>query len=127
MKPLIFPLVYGFLFTFSLMLLSTMERSFGAEPSGQKLFAANCVRCHGLNAKGSMPAAKSLKVDPVQLDLTRESVVEKSAKYLREKISDGHGKMPPQGPRLSPSQIQSLVRYIQSLQKAYVLKAQGDK
>ena len=127
MKRLLVPIGIGFLFPFSLMLLSMTEQSFGTEPAGQKLFEVNCARCHGLNAKGSVPAAKSLKVDPVQLDLTRESVVEKSAKYLRKKISDGHGKMPPQRSRLSSSQIQSLVRYIQSLQKAYVFKAQGDE
>ena len=127
MKRLLISIGIGFLFPFSLMLLSMTERSFGTESAGQKLFEVNCARCHGLNAKGSAPAAKSLKVDPIQLDLTRESVVEKNAKFLKQRISDGHGKMPQQGPRLSPSQIQSLVRYIQSLQKAYVLKTPGGK
>ena len=120
MKSLLSPLGYGFLFLLSLTLLSLMERSFGSELSGPKLFQANCLRCHGIDARGSLDAAKSLRVDPIRLDLTRESVVQKSTQYLKQRIADGHGKMPQHRQKLTLSEIRSLVQYIQSLQKAIV-------
>lgn len=87
---------------------------------GRKLYQANCASCHGINAKGSVEAAKALQVDPLNLDLTRPKVVLKPTVDLVRLISGGHGKMPKQRTWLNPAQIRSVISYLQSLQKAYV-------
>ncbi len=122
MKRLIPPVSYGLSFLVVLSLLSLMDSSFGAVSSGQKLFQANCLRCHGYNAQGSLSAAKTLKVDPSLLDLTREAVARKALPYLERRIADGHGKMPQHRQRFSPSEIRSLAQYVLSLQKAYAFR-----
>jgi len=127
MKSMLLPSGYGLLFLFTLTLLFLVERSFGAETVGQKLFSTHCLRCHGINAKGSMEAAKSLKMDPSRLDLTKEAVVQKSTQYLKQRIADGHGKMPQHRQMLTRNQIQALAQYIQSLQKAYVHRVKPTK
>lgn len=86
---------------------------------GRKLYQANCASCHGINAKGSLEAAKALHVDPLKLDLTRPQVVLKPTSQLVKLISGGHGKMPKQKNWLTPAQIRSVISYMQSLQKAY--------
>ncbi len=112
-----------FLLPALLILLSIPGSESKENPSpGRKLFEANCAQCHGSNGKGSMEAAKTLKIDPVQLDITRDWVIRESAKNLEKRVSDGHGKMPKQGVKFSPVEIRSLIRYIRSLQLAYALK-----
>lgn len=87
---------------------------------GRKLYQTNCASCHGINARGSVEAARALHVDPLKLDLTRHQVVLKPTNKLAELISGGHGKMPKQKSWLTPAQIRSVISYLQSLQKAYV-------
>jgi mono/diheme cytochrome c family protein len=90
-------------------------------PEGQKLFSANCARCHGQNARGLASAARALKTDPARLDLTREEVLRKSGPRLENLILGGHGRMPKQE-WLTQKQVRSLLKYLQTLQKAYVSK-----
>ncbi len=49
---------------------SPTEFAASAIVHGQKLFAANCTLCHGMNARGDGPAAQSLPLRPA--DLTAE-------------------------------------------------------
>ncbi len=98
----------------------TSSLAFGRDlVQGRKLYQANCASCHGMNAKGSAQAAKALQVDPLKLDLTRPKVVLKPTAELTKLISGGHGKMPRQKTWLTPSQIRSVISYLQSLQRAY--------
>ena len=89
--------------------------------AGQKLYESRCARCHGLNAKGNLDSAKSLSLDPVKLNLTRETILKKSQKDLEKLILSGHGRMPKQA-MLSQDQVRSVLKYLQTLQKAYVMK-----
>jgi mono/diheme cytochrome c family protein len=92
-------------------------------PKGQMIFESRCASCHGLNAKGSFPMAKTLKVDPRLLDLTRIRVVHRSDSELQNLISNGHYKMPKHKEVLTPQQVQSVVKYLRSLQTSVALKA----
>jgi mono/diheme cytochrome c family protein len=110
------------LFPLFLLALSLVPDTLGGEPAeGRALFEARCITCHGRDAKGSVEAAKRLKVDPIKVDLTKEQVTRKSAASLRKLVAGGHGKMPRQD-SLSPAQIRSLVKYLQSLQRSYAAK-----
>jgi mono/diheme cytochrome c family protein len=104
------------------LLILNVSPAFGAGgATGQNLFEDRCADCHGLDARGSVKMAKTLKVDPLQLDLTRDEIIQKTSQDLNRLISGGHGKMPKHQDLLTPKQIKSLVKYLQSLQKAYVL------
>ncbi len=110
-----------FLPAFFIFIIQKTQVSGQSIPSGQKLFENRCARCHGLNAAGSPEMAKTLKVDPVKLNLMKESVVRTSRARLEKLVAGGHGRMPRQE-HLTPGQIRSLVKYLQNLQKAFVLK-----
>jgi mono/diheme cytochrome c family protein len=107
-----------------ILLFSATPPILSAAPSdlslGQKLYENRCLRCHGINAKGSLTAAKNLNLDPLKLDLTREPVVRKTRKTLEKFIASGHGKMPKQE-KLTSQQIQRVLKYLETLQKAYVM------
>lgn len=125
MNRFLWPLALALLFPGALTLLSLIPQASGFEPpNGKKLFEARCAACHGLDAKGSSETAKRLGTDLVNLDLTREAVARKSAAALRALVSGRHGKMPRQE-SLKPAEIQALVKYLQSIQKTYVLKRDG--
>ena len=110
---------WGFLafFLFFLSFASWVSLAWGAPLSnGQKAFEARCAACHGIDAKGSPSMAKTLKVDPLVLDLTRLGITQKSTRELRDAVSNGHYKMPKQRQTLTPQQINSVVQYLRSLQ-----------
>ena len=101
---------------------------------GAVLYKAYCASCHGNDARGGGPMAKSLKVPPA--DLTRISIRNGGAFPLKrisrivsgeEQPATGHGtrEMPVWGPffsrvdsdqDLGPMRIDALVRYLQKLQ-----------
>ena len=101
---------------------------------GPALFEAYCAVCHGKNAKGGGPMAKSLKVAPP--DLTRIAM-RNGGTFPRmrvdriisgeEPLSAGHGtrEMPVWGPifsrvqsdkDLGPVRVDNLARYLESIQ-----------
>ena len=101
---------------------------------GAELFKAYCAVCHGIDAKGNGPMAKSLKTAPA--DLTRIAARNRGsfpATHVRQLISGeealaaGHGtrEMPIWGPIFSQIgrdqdlgrvRIDNLTRYLESLQ-----------
>jgi mono/diheme cytochrome c family protein len=101
---------------------------------GPALFEAYCAVCHGKDAKGGGPMAKSLKVAPP--DLTRIAM-RNGGTFPRmrvdriisgeEPVSAGHGtrEMPVWGPifsrvqsdkDLGPVRVDNLARYLESIQ-----------
>ncbi len=46
---------------------------YGATRVGESLFAAYCTSCHGATAEGNGPLASSLRVEPANLTLLRQS------------------------------------------------------
>ena len=123
MKSLSVSSVFPYVFLSFLFLVSFYPNADGRSISkGRMIYEARCAACHGLNAKGSFPMAKDLKVDPLSLDLTRTRVVHRSDLDLQRSISNGHYKMPKHREILTPQQIQSVVKYLRSLQTSLALK-----
>jgi len=102
--------------------------------SGKEMFDTYCAVCHGPNAKGDGPMAKSLKTAPSDLTriATRNNGMFPLAKVRRiisgeEPLAAGHGtrEMPTWGPIFSQVawdqdlgrvRIDNLARYLEGLQ-----------
>jgi mono/diheme cytochrome c family protein len=79
---------------------------------GKKLFAANCVSCHGAGAHGDGPAGAAL--DPRPADLTAMAGQHPDGDFAW-KITNGRGPMPAWNAQLSDKNIWDLVNFIQGL------------
>ena len=66
---------------------------------GQLLFQKNCVRCHGANGKRGLNGAH---------DLTKSNLNAFGRTYL---VTNGIGKMPAFGKKLTPEQVEQVVAY----------------
>ena len=66
---------------------------------GQAIYQKNCVRCHGANGKKGANGAH---------DLTKSNLNEFGRTYL---VTNGLGKMPAFGKKLTPEQVQQVVAY----------------
>ncbi|GAB2856847.1 hypothetical protein GCM10027044_15870 [Hymenobacter ruber] len=66
---------------------------------GQAIFQKNCVRCHGTNGKLGLNSAH---------DLTKSNLNAFGRTYL---VTNGMGKMPAFGKKLTPEQVQQVVAY----------------
>ena len=80
-----------------------------------KLFDRNCAKCHGKDGRaktfrGKLTGARNLTDAGWRINLSDER--------LFNSITNGRGKMPSFGKKLSSAQIESLVAHIRSLQKA---------
>ena len=77
--------------------------------NGRELFANNCARCHGDDAKGDKgPDLTSPK---------RQSKWANSEEPLINKINKGGLFMPKFGKKLSPDEIKAIADYVRSLGK----------
>jgi mono/diheme cytochrome c family protein len=101
--------------------------------SGKEMFHAHCASCHGLDGRGSGPAASALKKQPADLTLlAQQSGGRFPAMRVMNSIKDGtqagHGSkdMPVWGPILSTvssdspavvtQRIGNLIGFIESIQ-----------
>ena len=66
---------------------------------GQVLFQKNCVRCHGANGKRGLNGAH---------DLTKSNLNAFGRTYL---VTNGLGKMPAFGKKLTAAEVQQVVAY----------------
>jgi mono/diheme cytochrome c family protein len=71
-------------------------------------YEKNCAKCHGKNADGRHFGGPSLRADKVNAMSTDD---------LRNIISNGKGHMPKYAGKLSPEEIEALVRQIKALSK----------
>ena len=69
------------------------------ELTGQLLYQKNCARCHGANGKKGASGAH---------DLTLSNLNAFGRTYL---VTNGMGKMPAFGKKLTPEQVQQVVAY----------------
>jgi mono/diheme cytochrome c family protein len=80
---------------------------------GQKLYASNCMTCHGPAGKGDGPGAAALEKKPA--DLTARIRAGATDGELFWKISEGRSPMISWKGSLSETQRWELVNYIKSL------------
>ena len=80
---------------------------------GKKLFAIDCVMCHGQEGDGKGELAMSMKLSPP--DYRDEVAMKKFTDgELFDVITNGKGGMPAEGKRATPEQIWNLVNYVRS-------------
>ena len=83
-----------------LVLLLLPFAAVAAPPApGQLLFQKNCVRCHGANGQLGRNGAHNL---------TKSNLNSFGRTYL---VTNGLGKMPAFGKKLTPAQVQEVVAY----------------
>jgi mono/diheme cytochrome c family protein len=76
--------------------------------SAAGLYAYYCARCHGARGEGD---PRNVDRSP-GLDLTRSLMVERrDTALIRRRIAEGRGPMPGFSRRLSPEEIEELVRF----------------
>ena len=85
---------------------------------GKKIFEGKCAQCHGKDAKGVAKMAKVLKVDPVNIDLTRPEAVTMTSDDLEAIVTNGKNKMGKYKGKLTADQIKEVVAYLKTLQDA---------
>ena len=81
---------------------------------GKATFETKCKACHGIDAKGSEPMAKGMKVEPGQLNLTDDTRAKPEADLVTV-VTDGRGKMPSFKGKLNAAEIGEVVKYIKGL------------
>jgi cytochrome c6 len=93
--------------TFTLM-FSTWALADGADT-----FKARCAMCHGADGSGQTAMGKSMGLR----SLGSPDVQKQSDADLTATITNGKGKMPPYGSKLSADEIAGVVKYIRTLKK----------
>jgi len=86
--------------------------------AGEKAYKTNCVPCHGADAKGDGPAAKSMPVKPSDLTATKLAHGSSDGEMFTN-IKEGIApdmKMKAFKAKLSDQDIWNVVNYIHSLQ-----------
>jgi mono/diheme cytochrome c family protein len=86
--------------------VSAQSPSPDASLTANPVFQKNCEKCHGKTAMGRHFAGPALASD---------KVAAASADDLRKIISDGKGHMPKFAAKLTPEEIDALVRQVQAL------------
>jgi cytochrome c6 len=90
-----------------------IARATPPQGSAEKDYKANCVTCHSIDGSGSSPAGKALKAK----DLKSPEVQSATDADLTAVITNGKGKMPAFGKKLSADAITGLVTYVRSFAK----------
>ena len=94
---------------------------------GGGLFAANCVMCHGTNARGDGPLAKSLPISPVDLTASHFwAPMEGDLYWFISRgiaISPGHFVMPAFGKRLTPDDIWSVIDFLKANNAGFSMRS----
>ena len=107
LKALRFSIAAGFLF-FALTLVAAQTPAPDASLTANPVFQQNCAKCHGKTAEGHFYGGPSL---------ITEKTTSASADDLRKIITDGKGRMPKYGGKLTPEEIDTLVQQIKAIEK----------
>ena len=84
-----------------------------AQSDAQKLYDANCAKCHGPDGSGSTVVGKAVGAK----DLRSAEAKKLTDAEIFTQIDQGKGNMPPFGGPLNKAQINSLVPVIRELSK----------
>jgi mono/diheme cytochrome c family protein len=83
--------------------------------AGKKVYASNCLACHGEKGKGDGPA--SAAVNPKPHDLAEEAVKKQSDGALFWKLTEGRKPMPAYDKTLSETERWQVINYVRTLGK----------
>jgi cytochrome c6 len=78
---------------------------------GAALYKTKCAACHAADGSGNTTVGKNLKVKPFGSPEVQKSTDAELTKI----ISDGKGKMPAYGKKMTPAEIESLVAVIRTM------------
>lgn len=97
---------------------------------GAKLFAANCIACHGVDARGDGPAAKSLPLPPADLTAGHFWAHTDGELYWYVfhgfQAPDGATVMPGFGRTLSSEAIWDLIDYLRANNGGFSMRTTGE-
>jgi mono/diheme cytochrome c family protein len=85
----------------------------GKAEEGQKLFDANCAKCHGPDGSGDTPIGKAVGAK----DLRLPEALKLTDAQIYAQIDQGKNNMPPFGGTLDKAKIDDLVAYVRVLGK----------
>ena len=84
-----------------------------AQSAGEATYKSKCQMCHGVHGLAESPAAKAMKVKPIN-----DPAVQKlSLAELCASVKNGKGKMTPFADKLTDQQIRESTLYLRSLAK----------
>jgi|SRR3954453_14457809 mono/diheme cytochrome c family protein len=96
-----------------LLMVGIMSLAGFAADSGADLYKAKCQMCHGADGTPSAAMAKSMGLK----DLKSPEVQKQSDAELKTVVEKGKGKMSGFTGKLTPEQIDEVVKYVRSLKK----------
>ena len=85
----------------------------GKAEEGQKIFDANCAKCHGPDGSGDTPIGKAVGAK----DLRAPEALKLTDAQIFTQIDQGKNNMPPFGGTLDKAKIEDLVAYVRVLGK----------
>jgi mono/diheme cytochrome c family protein len=94
-------------------LLGLMSLMSFAADTGADVYKGKCQMCHGADGAPSAAMAKSMGIR----DLKSPEVQKQSDAELKTLVEKGKGKMPAFSGKLTPAQIDEVVKYVRSLKK----------
>lgn len=80
---------------------------------GAAIYKSKCTMCHGADGMGNTPVGKTMKAP----DLTSAAVQKQTFEDLQKIVTDGKGKMPAYKGKLKESEIDAVVKFIQTFKK----------
>ena len=93
---------------------------------GERMYKSYCASCHGVDGSGNGPAASALKQQPPDLRRIQAKLGRFPTENIRKRISGeprlpvhGSKEMPVWGMILRRSDINSLVAYVESIQRPF--------
>ena len=99
--------------TFRLLAFLLLISTCSLAETAAETYKTTCAMCHGPDGKGETALGKNLHAK----DLTSDEVQKQSYKELSTIIVKGKENMPGFEGRLTPAQINGLVKFIRSLKK----------
>jgi cytochrome c6 len=95
------------------ILTFTLVFSTWALADGADTFKAKCAMCHGADGSGQTAMGKNMGLK----DLGSAEIQKQSDAELTATITNGKGKMPAYGSKLSADEIAGVVKFIRTLKK----------
>lgn len=97
----------------SLLFLLSLPHVAAAQSDGQKLYDANCAKCHGPDGSGNTTVGKAVGAK----DLRSAEAKKLTDAEIATQIEQGKNNMPPFGGTLNKAQIQGLIPIVRDFSK----------